>query len=127
VQSAFAAMRGDIRRRTRTTTQMPRLIVFHGTGDPTVAPHNAAMLMAEAQESFPAAKSMSRSFKAGSRNVAHTELRGPDGAPQAESWMISGAGHYWSGGDPSGSYAKPEGPVASREMMRFFLGKPLQI
>lgn len=127
VQSAFAAMRGDVRPITRKHAQMPRLIVFHGTSDPTVAPRNAALLMAEAQDAFPAAKPVIRSFKTGTRNVEHTELRGADGSPQAECWMIAGAGHCWSGGDPSGSYAKPEGPAASKEMMRFFLGRPLQV
>ena len=44
-----------------------------------------------------------------------------DGSRGLECWMIDGAEHAWSGGQPSGSYTDPRGPDASAAMVRFFL------
>lgn len=127
VSSALAAMRSGPTGQAATLHAAPspqaRQIVFHGSRDHVVVPANAQALLDAVRLSHPSAQVLERSLTAGSRRVTHTEVMAPDGTPQAEVWLIEGAGHYWSGGDPRGSYAKPEGPSASREMMRFFLGR----
>ena len=127
VQSAFAAMRGS---KLSTGTDkapplLPRQIVFHGTADQTVVPANARLLMETAVMGLDSRERLERHFTAGSRQVTHTEVLAQNGTLQAEAWLVAGGGHHWFGGDPAGSFAKLEGPSASREMMRFFLGKRL--
>ena len=129
VASAFAAMRGGHRAARQAfplPPRPPRQIVFHGSSDHTVAPRNAQVLMDGAKFSHGAAEPVSRRFTAGARNVEYIALQGRDGIPKAETWLIEGAGHHWSGGDPAGTYAKADGPNASKEMMRFFLGRQLE-
>lgn len=130
VSTAVAAMRGVGETNagqgaTAPLSTLPRQILFHGGSDHIVVPANATALMEAVRRSHPIAQALERRFTSGSREVTHTALVAQDGTVKAEAWLIEGAGHYWSGGDPRGSYAKPEGPNASREMMRFFLGRRL--
>ena len=66
----------------------------------------------------PPPSSAARPVAAASRGAS---TRGSDGRPAFETWMVEGAGHAWSGGNPRGSYADAAGPDASAEMARFFL------
>jgi poly(hydroxyalkanoate) depolymerase family esterase len=104
IPSAFAAMRGE---RAGRALAHPA-IVFHGTADTTVSPRNArALLPGDGVETR---------HRDGARGW--TRLTTEAGS---ELWLIDGAGHAWSGGDATGSYADAAGPDASAEMLRFFV------
>jgi poly(hydroxyalkanoate) depolymerase family esterase len=125
VVSAFAAMRGQggpTPARSTGATRHPRMIVFHGDADRTVSPSNADAILAGVRAALPGATIESGPARhTGGRACRRTVLATPDGATALELWMIEGAGHAWSGGDPRGSYTDPRGPDASAEMVRFFM------
>jgi poly(hydroxyalkanoate) depolymerase family esterase len=133
VASAFAAMRGDpglqqSRRKLRHAPDhapRPRTIVFHGDADRIVHPSNATKIVEErvkSEDSIERAKARSSA----SRTYTRAVTRDKTGTVVVEHWLIHGSGHAWSGGSPDGTYTDPHGPDASREMLRFFLEKPLQ-
>ena len=128
VVSAFAAMRGDFSstrssRPSADGSSAPRLIVFHGRADRTVHPANAERLIEASGHDLSRAEVMP-GVGGGGRPIERMVWQGADGAPEAELWLIEGAGHAWAGGRPEGSYTDPEGPDASAEMIRFFLNDP---
>jgi poly(hydroxyalkanoate) depolymerase family esterase len=116
VGSAFAAMRAGARRAAPLCGESMPLavptIVFHGDVDTTVHPSNG-------EHAF-SARTVERGEASG-RAYTRTLEAGGAGRPALEHWLVHGAGHAWSGGSRSGSYADPLGPDASREMLRFFL------
>lgn len=114
VASAFAAMRGQGAgpRCGESHSHAVPAIVFHGDVDTTVHPSNG-------EHAF-AARTV-ESGEASGRTYTRTLEAGATGRPALEHWLVHGAGHAWSGGSKSGSYADPLGPDASREMLRFFL------
>ncbi|HEX3494288.1 MAG TPA: PHB depolymerase family esterase [Methylocella sp.] len=129
--SAFAAMRGDTspevmaQTKTRPRGARVRTIVFHGGSDRTVHPSNAGLIVADARAGFPgAAQETQHGRSAGGRAYTRTSIRDARGNVHVEHWAIDGLGHGWSGGRPEGSYTDPDGPDASREMLRFFLSAP---
>ncbi|MBR0823834.1 PHB depolymerase family esterase [Bradyrhizobium liaoningense] len=120
--SAFVAMRqgGGSKAIADGKTSVPT-IVFHGDRDTTVHPKNGDQIL----EQFARATRSTTKVLRGRVPHGHAYTRTVliDGAGRAisEQWNIDGAGHAWSGGSPAGSYTDPQGPDATREMLRFFL------
>ena len=126
-------------------------IVFHGDQDHTVHPLNGERVSGQVSAAAPGAagKRVEQGVSSGGRRFTRTvHLRsnamesdaasGPASgtvsgiaggsvasSTVAEHWLVHGAGHAWSGGDPKGSYTDSAGPDASREMLRFFLEHPM--
>jgi poly(hydroxyalkanoate) depolymerase family esterase len=129
--SAFAAMRGDAGSRGRRSRKARgaaddsprvRMIVFHGDADKIVHPSNAAGIAGRSRvgESVDHAETRLSAGQTYTRSV----IRDQSGVAVVEEWLLHGSGHAWSGGSPDGSYTDPDGPDASREMLRFFLEGP---
>ena len=134
--SAFAAMQGGA---TNTPTRLSRspaagegrlvpTIVFHGDQDRTVNPRNGDQVIAQARGAaaidLQATATAQQGQAAGGRSYRRTTHADTAGQTLLEQWVIHGAGHAWAGGSPAGSYTDPQGPDASREMLRFFLEHP---
>ena len=105
------------------------VIVFHGDADSTVTAANGDAVIAATLAGVDAvAENVVDNAAAGRRRVRRSVWRAArasaDAPTLAEHWLIEGAPHAWSGGAPAGSYTDPEGPDASREMLRFFLAHP---
>ena len=120
--SAFAAMSGANQRRARGKGRKAgvRTIIFHGTSDRVVHPSNGEAILDDFRASqFGEERQIDG--VAGGRSFKRTVIADLSGVPQVERWAVEGLGHAWSGGSPEGSYTDPQGPDASREMLRFFL------
>jgi poly(hydroxyalkanoate) depolymerase family esterase len=122
--SAFAAMRNG---GGPATTSAPGsritvpTIVFHGDEDRTVNPVNGDQVIAQAKRTMGLETTVVCGRAAGGMSFLRTIQSDDTGRSMLEQWVLQGAGHAWSGGDPIGSYTDPRGPDASREMVRFFL------
>ena len=134
--SAFAAMQGgattsranSARRQRCGEGRMVPTIVFHGDQDRTVNPRNGDQVIAQARgaatDDLQATATAQQGQAAGGRSYRRTTHADAAGQAMLEQWVIQGAGHAWAGGSPAGSYTDPQGPDASREMLRFFLEHP---
>ena len=104
-------------------------IVFHADRDTTVHPRNGDQVVAQAGAAAAAGgglqATVERGQVPGGRAYSRTLHADATGGPAVlEQWLVHGGGHAWSGGSPAGSYTDPQGPDASREMVRFFRDHP---
>lgn len=134
VPSALSAMRNGSSQANcqqldeAALTAIP-MIVFHGDQDHTVNASNGEHLIQqniaaqniEIDSASPQNISVQTGKTDGGHTYSTTSYYDSDGHSVAEHWVIHGAGHAWSGGNPAGSYTDAKGPDASREMLRFFL------
>ena len=119
--AAFSTMRrGALRQPARTVHPVPT-IVFHGDRDTTVAPINGDQAIAQSRPGTELTGSTTEGRSAGGMAFTRTVLAETHGVWSSEQWVLHGAGHAWAGGHPSGSHTDPQGPNASREMLRFFM------
>lgn len=128
--SAFAAMRqggspavGRSRRHGASVGAVPT-IVFHGDHDTTVNPVNGDQVIAQSKAAADLRTTVSCGEALGGIKYTRTVQADESGRSVLEQWVLHGAGHAWSGGSAEGTYTEPNGPDASREMMRFFLQHP---
>jgi poly(hydroxyalkanoate) depolymerase family esterase len=132
--SAFAAMHqgkgGKAHVRgvfgTEDRERLVPTIVFHGDRDGTVHPRNGDQVIAQAGalSATGLQQQVQHGRSPGGHRYSRTAFLAASGETLCEQWVIHDAGHAWSGGSPSGSYTDPQGPDASREMLRFFLEHP---
>ena len=128
--SALAAMRGRQHAPNpqcgESLVEPLPTIVFHGDRDATVHPRNGEHVIAQISPTrsilvqSPAAPRTVEKGEAKGRGYTRTVQADRSGKPVFEHWLVHGAGHAWSGGSASGSYADPKGPDAARAMLKFF-------
>ncbi|UQR60313.1 PHB depolymerase family esterase [Bradyrhizobium sp. C-145] len=101
-------------------------IVFHGDRDTTVHSKNGVRIVRQSIGGSRTKAKVHRGRVPGGHAYTRTVHTDAGGRGILEHWEIHGAGHAWSGGSPAGSYTDPDGPDATREMLRFFLEHSLQ-
>lgn len=102
-----------------------RAILFQGAEDDVVHPSNADHVARAAALGARAGRGAAQveTGRRGGRICTRLRRNGADGGLALEVWLIEGAGHAWSGGNPVGSFVEAAGPDASAEMLRFFFGR----
>ncbi len=123
MSSAFRVMRqGSAAPRVANRTTVPAVptIIFHGDRDTTVNPVNGDEVAAQILKGEAMRTEAEDGVVPHGHGFRRTRYLDPKGRAVVEQWNIHGAGHAWAGGSTAGSYTDPQGPDASREMLRFF-------
>lgn len=123
--SALTAMRQGARSRISDGGPQVPTIVFHGDRDTTVHPSNGDRLVEQSGNASDSKANVIKGKVPNGHAYTRTILADASGRTVSEHWNVHGAGHAWSGGSPAGSYTDPNGPDATREMLRFFLEQSL--
>ena len=124
--AALSAMRG--KGGAAPSGKLPRqlpTIVFHGDKDRVVHASNAGGFLTNLERSN-AGPLVSRSHRGRSergRDYTRRIYQDRSGATLLEDWTVHDSGHSWSGGSGLEPHTDPDGPDASREMVRFFLAR----
>jgi len=126
--SAFTAMRqgtGVAASAPGKSGRAVPTIVFHADRDTTVHPRNGDFVVAQAAVAGCGGMQATtvRGQVLGGRAFTRTSYAAAGAPAVVEQWVVHGGGHAWSGGSPAGSFSDPQGPDASREMLRFFLAQ----
>ena len=123
MSSAFRVMRqGSAAQHSSSKTTVPAVptIVFHGDRDTTVNPVNGDEVAAQILKGEALRTEVEDGLVPQGHGFRRTRHLDRNGRAVVEQWNIHGAGHAWAGGSSAGSYTDPQGPDASREMLRFF-------
>jgi poly(hydroxyalkanoate) depolymerase family esterase len=120
-QGGLAASSGSGNRPIPIDRPTVPTIVFHGDRDVTVHPSNGDDVFERSAKTTSTQRKVNRGRVPGGHAYTRTILADSSGHEMFEHWNVHGAGHAWSGGSPAGSYTDPQGPDATREMLRFFL------
>ncbi|MEJ6022045.1 extracellular catalytic domain type 1 short-chain-length polyhydroxyalkanoate depolymerase [Ramlibacter sp. PS4R-6] len=121
--SALQAMKNG--RGAAASSGATPIIVFHGDADPTVHPRNGETVFAMAGGGGTTVRTETGGVPGGRAWTRHVKTAA-DGTVRAEHWQVHGAAHAWCGGSARGSYTDPQGPDATREMIRFFRSHTLR-
>ena len=95
--------------------------MFHGDRDTTVHPRNGEEVIARANSGGGLQVALDPQNHSAQRKYTRSVQFDQGGRAILELWVVHGAGHAWSGGNPAGSFTDPKGPDATKEMLRFFL------
>jgi poly(hydroxyalkanoate) depolymerase family esterase len=127
--SALSAMRSGGRAANGRGERFVPVITFHGDQDHTVNEANSREIVAAASGAAEATLTarVESGRAPGGRAYRREVSQDAQGRVLIEQWTVHGSGHAWSGGDAAGSYTDPQGPDASREMLRFFLTHSLGV